>query len=108
MKVSIITVTYNSYQTLIDTIESVNSQDYKDIEHVIVDGASTDITAIAIRDYLPPHAKFVSEPDEGLYHALNKGISLATGEVIAILHADHLYTNKQEKAEGNKCRYALC
>jgi glycosyltransferase involved in cell wall biosynthesis len=95
LKVSIITVTYNSYQTLLDTIESVNSQDYKDIEHVIIDGASTDITAVAIRDYLPPHAKFVSEPDEGLYHALNKGINLATGDIIGILHADDIYSHTQ-------------
>ena len=93
MKVSIITVTYNSYETLLDTIESVNSQDYDQIEHIIVDGASTDKTAVAIRKYLPPNAIFVSEPDEGLYHALNKGISLATGDVIGILHADDLYAN---------------
>ncbi len=95
MKVSIITVTYNSYETLLDTVESVKSQDYDKIEHIIVDGASTDKTSIAIRKYLPPTAKFVSEPDEGLYHALNKGISLATGDVIGILHADDIYYNTQ-------------
>ncbi len=95
MKVSVITVTYNSYETLLDTIESVNSQDYDNIEHVIVDGASTDKTAIAIRKYLPPHAVFVSEPDEGLYHALNKGISMATGDIIGVLHADDIYANEK-------------
>jgi len=95
LKVSIITVTYNSYETLLDTIESVNSQDYKNIEHVIVDGASTDKTAIAIKKYLPPHAIFVSEPDEGLYHALNKGISMASGDVIGVLHADDIYANQK-------------
>jgi glycosyltransferase len=95
LKVSIITVTYNSYETLLDTIESVNSQDYDDIEHIIVDGASTDKTAIAIKKYLPPHAVFVSEPDEGLYHALNKGIHLASGDVIGVLHADDIYSNSK-------------
>lgn len=93
MKVSIITVTYNSYETLLDTIDSVKSQDYGNLEHVIVDGASTDKTAMAIQKYLPDHAIFVSEPDEGLYHALNKGISLATGDIIGVLHADDIYSN---------------
>ena len=95
MKVSVITVTYNSYETLVDTIESVKSQDYQNIEHVIVDGASTDKTALAIRKYLPPHAVFVSEPDEGLYHALNKGICLASGDIVGVLHADDIYANQK-------------
>jgi glycosyltransferase len=93
LKVSIITVTYNSYETLLDTVESVKSQSYENIEHVIVDGASTDKTALAIREHLPPNAVFVSEPDEGLYHALNKGIELASGDLIGVLHADDIYAN---------------
>lgn len=93
MKVSIITITYNSESTLIETIDSVLNQTYKDIEYIIVDGASTDDTVSIVHSYKDRISKFISEKDNGLYHALNKGISLATGDVIGILHSDDFYTN---------------
>ena len=93
MKVSIITITYNSESTLIDTIDSVLNQTYKDIEYIIVDGNSTDSTISIIHSYKDKISKFVSEKDNGLYDALNKGIALATGDVIGILHSDDFYTN---------------
>jgi glycosyltransferase len=92
-KISIITVTYNSAATLEHTIQSVLLQDHADVEYIIVDGASTDDTLSVIRKYRHKIAHFVSEKDEGLYFALNKGIALATGDIIGILHADDFYTN---------------
>ncbi|MEO5592033.1 MAG: glycosyltransferase family 2 protein [Chitinophagaceae bacterium] len=90
MKISIITVTYNSAATLAHTLESVNNQDYADIEHVLVDGGSKDETVSIIQSY--PHvAKWVSEKDNGLYDAINKGIQMATGDVIGILNSDDFF-----------------
>jgi glycosyltransferase involved in cell wall biosynthesis len=92
MKVSIITVTYNSAATLQDTLESVKSQDYPDIEHILVDGGSKDGTVSIIRAY--PHvAKYVSEKDDGLYDAINKGIRMSTGDVVGILNSDDFFPN---------------
>jgi glycosyltransferase involved in cell wall biosynthesis len=93
LKVSIITITYNSESTLIDTIDSVLNQTYKDIEYIIVDGNSTDSTVSIVHSYKDKIVKFVSEKDKGLYDALNKGIAMATGDVIGILHSDDFYTN---------------
>jgi len=90
-KISIITVTYNSDQTLEHTIQSVLLQDHPDIEYIIVDGQSTDETLSVIRKYRHKIDHFVSEKDDGLYYALNKGIALATGDIIGILHADDFY-----------------
>lgn len=91
MKISIITVTYNSAATLAHTLKSVNSQDYNDIEHVLVDGGSTDETVSIIQAY--PHvAKWVSEKDKGLYDAINKGIGMASGDVIGILNSDDFFS----------------
>jgi glycosyltransferase involved in cell wall biosynthesis len=90
-KISIITVTYNSAQTLEQTIQSVLLQDYENVEYIVVDGNSTDDTLSVIRNYRHKIAHFVSEKDDGLYHALNKGIALATGDIIGILHADDFY-----------------
>lgn len=94
MKVSIITITYNSQLSLIDTIDSVLKQTYKNIEYIIVDGASTDDTISIIKSYNGKISKFVSEKDSGLYDALNKGIDLATGDIVGILHSDDFYTNE--------------
>lgn len=94
MKVSIITITYNSQLTLIDTIDSVLKQTYKNIEYIIVDGASTDDTISIIKSYHGKISKFVSEKDSGLYDALNKGIDIATGDIVGILHSDDFYTNE--------------
>ena len=92
MKVSIITITYNSAKTLQRALESVQSQNYPDIEHVIVDGASTDGTREIIESYAASNSKvrWVSEKDDGIYNALNKGIKIATGDVIGFLHSDDI------------------
>jgi glycosyltransferase involved in cell wall biosynthesis len=93
MKVSIITVSYNSAETIEDTIQSVLSQDYTEIEYIIVDGKSTDHTSEIVSKYHDKISKFVSEKDKGIYDALNKGIALATGDIVGLLHADDLYAN---------------
>ena len=90
MKVSIITVTLNSAETLRTALESVSRQDYADIEHILVDGGSGDQTVDIIRSH--PHvARFISEPDKGLYDAINKGIRMASGDVVGILNSDDFF-----------------
>jgi len=91
LKISIVTVCYNSATTLEDAVESVLTQNYFDIEHIIIDGGSTDGTASILERYKGRIAKVVSEPDDGIYDAMNKGISLATGDAIGILNSDDLY-----------------
>ena len=93
MKISIITVCYNSAITLEDAIESVLAQNYLDIEHIIIDGGSTDGTVSILEKYKGRIAKVVSEPDEGIYDAMNKGINLATGDAIGILNSDDFYAS---------------
>jgi len=91
MKISIITVCFNSAKTITDTIHSVASQDYHEIEHIIIDGGSTDGTVEIIAN-VSSVASFVSEPDKGIYDAMNKGILMATGDIIGILNADDFYS----------------
>lgn len=91
MKVSLITVTYNSAATLKDTIESVASQDYPNIEYIIVDGNSKDGTQDIIKSYNGTVSKWLSEPDKGLYDAMNKGIQMASGDVVGIINSDDFY-----------------
>ena len=93
MKVSIITVSYNSQATIKDTICSVINQTYKDIEYIIIDGASTDDTMLIVEAHKDSIHTIVSEPDNGLYEAMNKGIQCATGDVIGILNSDDFYEN---------------
>ena len=93
MKVSIITVCYNSESTIESTIQSVLNQDYKDIEYILVDGKSTDKTISIIDRYKSRISKLISEKDEGMYFAINKGIKHATGDVVGILNADDFYFN---------------
>lgn len=92
MKVSIITVTYNSARYLQHCIDSVTMQDYKDIEHIIIDGNSSDGTQSIIKKNTSI-SKYISEPDKSLYHAMNKGLKLATGDVVGFLNSDDFYTN---------------
>jgi glycosyltransferase involved in cell wall biosynthesis len=94
MKISIITVSYNSEAYIASTIESVLRQTYPDIEYIIVDGNSTDRTVSIIQQYAPAFAgrlKWISEPDTGMYDAMNKGIKMATGEIAGILNSDDFY-----------------
>ncbi len=96
MKISIITATYNSGKTLRDTLESVLSQNYPDYEHIIIDGNSKDNTLDIIKEFEPLYRgrlRWISEPDKGLYDAMNKGISMATGEIIGILNSDDFYSS---------------
>ena len=90
MKISLITVTYNSEKYLSDCIESVQKQDYHHIEHIIVDGNSKDNTVAIIKKYESKITKWISEPDGGMYDAINKGMLMATGEVIGILNSDDM------------------
>ena len=94
MKVSIITVVYNNAQTIRDAIDSVLTQTYKDIEYIIIDGASTDGTIDIVKSYGDKITKFISEPDKGLYDAMNKGIALATGDIVGILNSDDFYIDE--------------
>ena len=95
VKISIITVAYNAAATIADCLESVVSQTLP-VEHIIIDGASTDATLAIISRFTPYSSHFIriiSEPDKGIYDAMNKGIRLATGDIIGILNADDLYAN---------------
>lgn len=93
MKVSIITVTYNSARFLGDCIRSVQMQNYKNIEHIIIDGKSTDGTIKIIKKYEAGISRWISETDKGMYDALNKGMKMATGDVIGILNSDDVLDN---------------
>lgn len=88
-KISVVTPTFNGIATLRETIESVLAQDDKEWEHIVIDGGSTDGTVNLLRSY--PHLQWVSEKDEGHYHAMNKGIERASGDIVAILNADDCY-----------------
>lgn len=91
MRVSVITATYNSAATLKETMDSVQAQDYPDIEYIVIDGNSSDGTQDLVRSYGQAVQHFVSERDRGIYDALNKGIALATGDIIALLHSDDVF-----------------
>ena len=91
MKVSIITSCFNRMFTIRGAIESVLAQDYPDIEYIIVDGASTDGSLGIIKEYGNRISKIISEPDHGMYEAINKGIRAATGDVIGLLHSDDFF-----------------
>jgi glycosyltransferase involved in cell wall biosynthesis len=93
MKVSIITVCYNSAATVEDTIVSVLNQTWSNVEYIVVDGASKDNTLEICNKYKEKISKIVSEPDKGIYDAMNKGIELATGDIIGILNSDDVYAS---------------
>lgn len=94
MTISIITATYNSATTLHDTLQCVQEQDYPQIEHIVVDGASKDNT-LEIASSFPHISRICSEPDHGIYDAMNKGIHMVGGDVIGILNSDDFYTHPQ-------------
>jgi glycosyltransferase involved in cell wall biosynthesis len=98
-KVSIITVCFNSAKTIRDTIESVLSQDYPDIEYIVIDGGSSDQTLEIVKEYADRIAVIVSETDNGIYDAMNKGIALASGDVVGMLNSDDIYMNAHAVSE---------
>ncbi len=98
MRVSIITSCYNSESYIRSAIEAVLNQDYADIEYLVIDGGSKDSTMDIVRSYEPEFAgrlKWISEPDNGLYDALNKGLKMATGKIVGLLNSDDFFTNNR-------------
>jgi glycosyltransferase involved in cell wall biosynthesis len=93
LKISIITVAYNSSTTLINTLQSVANQTHPLVEHILVDGGSTDGTSHLVVKYGAHLANYISEPDLGIYDAMNKGLRLATGEVVGFLNSDDFYVD---------------
>jgi glycosyltransferase involved in cell wall biosynthesis len=97
LKISVITVVRNGMDTVRDSIQSVLTQNYEDVEYIIIDGASTDGTVEIINEFIGKHAEnnieFLSEKDDGVYHAMNKGVERATGDVVGFLNADDVYAD---------------
>lgn len=93
IKISVITVCYNSAETLRDTLRSVAEQTHPEIEHIIVDGGSRDATLSLVQQYRRHAGPVISEPDRGIYDAMNKGLALATGEIIGFLNSDDVYAD---------------
>jgi glycosyltransferase involved in cell wall biosynthesis len=93
LKISVITVSYNSASTIADTVRSVADQSYKNIEHLVIDGQSKDSTIAVVKAHRHSHLILSSEPDKGIYDAMNKGLSRATGEVIGFLNSDDFYAD---------------
>jgi glycosyltransferase involved in cell wall biosynthesis len=94
MKVSLITVSYNSERTIRDTFNSVLNQTYPNIEYIVVDGSSTDGTVDVIKEYVSRFGgrmRWISEPDKGLYDAMNKGILMTTGDIVGVINSDDFY-----------------
>ncbi len=98
IKISIITITHNSERTILQTLQSVHQQTYPNLEHIIIDGSSTDSTLQIIEQYKDSIAYCISEPDKGIYDALNKGIAAATGDVIGILNSDDMFASREAVA----------
>jgi len=95
MKVSIITATYNSESTILDTIQSLEGQTYQNIEYIIVDGLSADSTIALIKENCTKVSTFIIEKDKGIYDALNKGLAAATGDIVGFLHSDDLFASSK-------------
>ena len=107
MKVSLITIAYNSAETIEDTIKSIIAQDYSNIEYIIIDGGSTDKTLSIVDKFKDSITTIISEPDKGIYDAMNKGVQNATGDIVGILNSDDIYADNKVvssivEAIGNK------
>jgi len=102
MKISVITVCFNSKKTIENTIKSVIGQSYSDIEYIVIDGGSTDGTVDLIKRYKEKISIIKSEPDKGIYDAINKGISLASGKIISILHSNDIFYDEQTLTKVHK------
>jgi glycosyltransferase involved in cell wall biosynthesis len=113
INISIITVVYNNVNYIRDAIQSVLSQNYSSIEYIVIDGGSTDGTLAVIEEYSDRISVLISEPDNGIYDALNKGILIAKGAVIAILHSDDVYyddsvvSNMVERMSAMKAEFCF-
>lgn len=105
MKISIITVCYNSEKTIEKTFQSVKNQTYKNVEYIIVDGKSKDSTLDIVNNYKTIISKCISESDKGLYDAMNKGVKMATGDIVGILNSDDIFTD--EKVLENLANFHL-
>ncbi len=103
MKITIVTVVYNAADTLEQSILSVRSQLWKEVEHIVIDGASTDGSLEIIQRHGDKLSQWVSEPDQGIYHAMNKGLSLATGDIVGFLNADDIYQDEHVLADVASC-----
>jgi glycosyltransferase involved in cell wall biosynthesis len=101
LKISIITVSYNSEKTIKITLNSVKDQTYKKIEHIIIDGNSADKTVLIAKQYSHIN-KIISKPDDGIYEAMNKGLKIATGDVICFLNSDDFYASNNVLSSVNK------
>jgi glycosyltransferase involved in cell wall biosynthesis len=117
MKISIITVCYNSAETIGHTLQSVREQTYEDIEHIVVDGKSTDNTLAIVAAKGSHVAKLVSEKDKGIYDAMNKGIALVSGDIVGFINADDFYASNTvlatvaasfQKSGADSCYSDLC
>ncbi len=95
IKISVITVVFNAGKFLERTLQSVRDQKYENIEYIVIDGGSRDNTLALIESYNPSITRWISEPDEGLYHAMNKGLQMATGEYLMFLNAGDIFYNDQ-------------
>lgn len=94
LKISIITVCYNSEKYIRSAIESVKSQTYSNIEYIVIDGGSSDDTIDIVKEYKSSVSLYISEPDNGIYDAMNKGVALATGDVVGVLNSDDFFSSK--------------
>ncbi len=117
MKISIITVCFNSDKTIADTLRSARAQANADVEHIIVDGGSKDDTLLVVAAEVMPNHRLVSEKDRGIYDAMNKGIAMATGDIIGFINADDFYPNPDvlatvaaafESSGADSCYGDLC
>jgi len=101
MKITIVTVCFNSEATIEQTLKSVLSQTHQDVEYIVIDGKSTDGTLLCIEKYANQIKSIISEKDDGIYYAINKGVSMATGEIIGILHSDDFFASNSILAKIN-------
>jgi glycosyltransferase involved in cell wall biosynthesis len=108
MKISIITAIYNRDKTIARALESIKSQLHEDVELVVIDGSSTDGSVRTIEGLIGTDDKFISEPDKGIYDALNKGIKYSTGEILGFLHSDDFLAHNLVLSKVNDLFYANC
>lgn len=102
-RLSLITVSYNAQKTIARTMQSVQAQDYPAVEHIVIDGGSQDETLSLIRAHATAQTEWHSEPDNGIYDAMNKGLALATGEIVGFLNADDCFAHQQVLSRVAAC-----